>query len=289
VNSRTGLNLALVAVVATLAALSYFKPGTQHPAPTVRLIDLKPVEVHEIRVAVPGQKPTDLKLGPQGWQVTAPFILPADPNLMKTLLDYLDVPSRDSFPAAGRDLAQYGLDKPKAELWLNDSDYRFGGFQPVNNEQYVLAGGTIHLVDPQLFYRIDHDAYWWIDKALLPAGAEITALQLPDATLTRDKQGIWQLAPADPKVSADDIQRFLTAWEENLAISVAPIGKDAPQGEVAMSLAGQKAPLRFAILKDPDFLVLARPDLGIQYDLDDSLKDTLLRVAHAAPAAAKTK
>ena len=283
-NSRTGLNIALVAVVGALAALSYFKPGTPHPAATVRAIDLKPGEVREIRIAVAGQKTTDLKFGSFGWQITAPFTLPADPNLVKTLLDYLDVPSRDHFPAAGRDLAQYGLDKPKAELWLNGSEYRFGGFQPVSNEQYVLADGTIHLVDGALFYRLAHDPYWWIDKGLLPPGAQVTALQLPEATLTRDKDGIWQLSPADPKVSADDIQRFIQAWQENLAISVAPLGKGAPQGEVAVSLAGQKAPLRFAILKDPDFLVLARPDLGLQYDLDESLKDTLLQVTHAAPA-----
>lgn len=288
-NSRTGLNIALVAVVAALAALSYFKPGTPRPAATVRAIDIKPGAVKEIRIAAAGQKTTDLKFGSFGWQITTPFTLPADPNLVKTLLDYLDVPSRDHFPAAGRDLAQYGLDKPKAELWLNGSEYRFGGFQPVSNEQYVLAGGTIHLVDGALFYRIAHDPYWWIDKGLLPPGAHITALQLPDATLTRDKNGIWQLSPADPKVSADDIQRFIDAWQENLAISVAPIGKGAPQGEVAVSIAGQKAPLRFAILKDPDFLVLARPDLGLQYDLDESLKDTLLHISHAAPVPAKTK
>lgn len=288
-NSRTGLNIALVAVVAALAALSYFKPGTPRPAATVRAIDIKPGAVKEIRIAVAGQKTTDLKFGSFGWQITAPFTLPADPNLVKTLLDYLDVPSRDHFPAAGHDLAQYGLDKPKAELWLNGSEYSFGGFQPVSNEQYVLVDGTIHLVDGALFYRIAHDPYWWIDKGLLPPGAHVTALQLPDATLTRDKNGIWQLSPADPKVSADDIQRFIDAWQENLAISVAPIGKGTPQGEVAVSIAGQKAPLRFAILKDPDFLVLARPDLGLQYDLDESLKDTLLHISHAAPVPAKTK
>lgn len=285
-DSRTRLNLALVAAVTALAALSYFKPGTPRPAPTVRLIDFNASAVHEIRIAIAGQKTTDLKSGGSGWQLTEPFTLPADPNLVKTLLDYLDVPSRSHFPAAGHDLAQYGLDKPKAQLWLNGSEYSFGGFQPVDNEQYVLAGGTIHLVDGALFYRVAHDPYWWIDKGLLPPGARITALQLPDATLTRDKEGRWQLAPADSKVSADDIRRFMDGWEEDRAISVAAIGKGAPQGEVAVSLAGQEAPIRFAILKDPDFLVLARPDLGLQYDLDEDLRDSLLHVTRAAPAKA---
>jgi hypothetical protein len=45
---------------------------------------------------------------------------------------------------------------------------------------------------------------------------------------------------------------------------------------VAIALANGKSALRFVIMKDPDFLVLARPDLGLQYELDSGQRDTLL-------------
>lgn len=282
---RNRLNLALLAAVALLAALSYWKPGTQRPAPAVPMITLKAAEVRDIRIALPGQKPMELKLGDRGWQMTAPLAMPADQNLVRTLLDYLDAESETRFPAAGTDLANYGLDKPKVRLWLNGVGYAFGELQPVNHLQYVLAGDSIHLVNGALFYRVAHDAYWWLDKRLLPAGTRLTALQLPRATLTLDKHGAWQLSPGDASVSADDIQRLISAWQQALAISVAPMGKAPEQGEVSFSLAGAEQPLRFAILKDADFLVLARPDLELQYELDPSQRDTLLSLEHPQAAA----
>jgi hypothetical protein len=284
-NSRSRLNLALMAAVVALASLTYFRPGTKAPAPVVQLMQLKAAQVGKIRISLPGQKTVELTRSDRGWQMEAPLGMPADPNLVQTLLNTLDLTSEKHFPAAGAALAQYGLDKPKAELWLNGAEYAFGGLQPVDNLQYVLADGQIHLVNAILFYRIAHDPYWWVDKGLLPAGSHITALQLPQATFTLDKRGAWQLAPADASVSADDIQRLMDAWQGELAISVGPIGKDAHEGEVSVSIAGSDKPLRFAILKDPDFLVLARPDLGLQYELDTSLRDTLLSPGHKTAAA----
>lgn len=279
-NKRNRLNLALVVIVVILATLSHFRPGAKHPAPKQPLIQQTAAQITDIRIELPGQKPTVLTRGNRGWQMTAPLAMPADSNMVRTLLDYLDAESQDSFPAAGADLAKYGLNKPVAKLMLNGVEYDFGGLQPVDNLQYVLAGDRIHLINGALFYRIAHDAYWWVDKGLLPLGAHITAMQLPQTTLTMDKHGAWQLSPADASVSADAIQKLLDAWQQELAISVAPIGKDAPEGEVSLSIANDPKPLRFAILKDPDFLVLARPDLGLQYELDSSLRDTLLSFEH---------
>lgn len=279
------VNLILFLAVAALAALSYFGPLLKHAAPTVQPIAIKPGAVRDIRIQLPKQAVTELKFTDQGWQMAAPRMLPADPNLIKTLLDYLDQQSSVHFPAVQAELGKYGLDKPLAILWLNGTEFDFGGLQPVDNRQYLLAGGEIYLVNGALFYRLEHDADWWIDKGLVPPGAHITALQLPQATMTLDKKGVWQLAPADPSVSADDIQKLMDSWQEYLAISVAPMGKDPEEGEVSVSLANQKEPIRYAILKDPDFFVLARPDLGLQYELDSSLRDTLLSVKPPKPAA----
>ncbi len=285
-HSRGRLNLVLLATVVALASLTYFRPGTKAPVPAVQVITLKPAQIRDIRISMPDQKVTELKRGDHGWQMEAPFAMPADPNLVRTLLDTLDVTSDKQFPAAGAMLAKYGLDKPAAELWLNDMRYAFGGLNPVNNLQYVLTDDAVHLVNPMLYYRIAHVPYWWVDKGLVPIGSHISALQLPDATFTLDKHGVWQLAPADPSVSADAIQKLMDAWQQNLAIGVTPIGKDPEEGEVSITLANEAKPLRFAILEDPDFLVLARPDLGLQYELDSSLRDTLLSLHPAKPSAA---
>lgn len=275
-DKRSRLNLGLVLVVIVLGVLSRFRPGTKHPAAPVPLVAMKAAQINDIRIQLPGQTTTELLHDNRSWRMVAPRAMPADPNQVRTLLDYLDAESQTRFPASGTDLSHYGLTKPVAKLWLNGREYDFGGLQPVDNLQYVLTGGEIHLINGALFYRVAHDAYWWMDKSLLPIGSHITAMQLPHATLSLDKKGMWRLAPADDSVSADAIQGLLDAWQQDLAIAVMPIGKDPEEGEVSLSIANASQPIRFAILKDPDFLVLARPDLGLQYELDSSFRDTLL-------------
>jgi hypothetical protein len=51
-----------------------------------------------------------------------------------------------------------------------------------------------------------------------------------------------------------------------------------------VALAGVAEPLRFVILKDPDYLVLARPDLKLEYQLDPALRSSLLDLTRSAPA-----
>lgn len=284
-SGRTWLNLALVVVVAALAAVAYFRPGTKKPATGVPLVTLAASQVHDIRIELPGQPAAQLTRAASGWQVTAPLKLPADSGAVQTLLSELPSTSLEHFPASA-DVSQYGLNPPKLKLWLNGDEYDFGDTEPINNHRYVRHGATIHLSDSQLFYRAGHDPYWWLERQLLPAGAKITALQLPDASLSLDKNGRWQLAPRDDKVSADALQRLVDNWRSASAMSVAPLGKGTSDGEVALTLEGVAQPLRFAILKDDTYLVLARPDLGLQYELDSAQRNALLKPAESAKGAA---
>ena len=73
----------------------------------------------------------------------------------------------------------------------------------------------------------------------------------------------------------------MLAWQQARATGVAPIGGGKPDGEVSIMLAGAPAPLRFQILDDPDYLVLARPDLHLEYQLELSLSGSLLAPSHA--------
>lgn len=277
--SRRRLNLALVAVVAVLGALLLFKPG--HKASD----DIKPLiadtrNLTRIRVVLAGRPEIDLLREGQAWGVRAPIIWPADDVQVQDFLDSLDAPVEDGFPAKGADLSKYGLDKPLVRMWLDDVEYDLGDQQPVSKERYVLTGGQIELIDDYVFYRVARDTYGWLDKRLLSQGAHISAMQIPHATLTSDAKGSWQIAPADKTLTGADLTRFVQSWQDARAASLAPLGKGKPLGEVDITLTGQKQPLRFQILDDPDYLVLARPDLGFQYQLDLGPSGGLLAPSH---------
>ncbi|MDE1887875.1 MAG: DUF4340 domain-containing protein [Gammaproteobacteria bacterium] len=289
--TRLWLNLALAIIVAILVALVYFKPGHKRPAPAATLTRLQAPDVREIRIAQPDTATVELVRANGAWRMTAPANLPADQYLVKSLLDSLSAEIKSSFSAAPAKLAQYGLDPARVRLWINGTEFDFGDTEPLNNYRYVLSGGQVHVVSGMLFYRLAHRPYWWVSKRLLPAQAQITALQLPDATVTL-AGGKWQLAPADSAVSSDAIQTLVDNWQDAQAIGVEKAQAGKPAGEVAIELAGEKSALRFAILQDPNFFVLARPDLGIAYQLPADQRAALLnfKSSHAAPkAASKTR
>lgn len=273
--TRLWLNLALVIVVAILVALVYFKPGHKPPTPQQVLTRIAAQDVHDIKIAQPNAATVELMRQGSQWQMIAPAKLPADQYLVQSLLDSLPAVIKSSFAATPDKLAQYGLDPARVRLWINGTEFDFGDTEPLNNYRYVLSSGQVHLISGLLFYNIDHRPYWWVSKRLLPEHAKITAVQLPNATLTLSGDH-WQLAPANPAVSADAIQTLVDNWQNAQAIGVEEAVAGKPEGEVAIQLAGEQAPLRFAIQRDPNFFVLARPDLGIEYQLPDNQRDALL-------------
>lgn len=278
-NPRSRLNLALLALVALLGAFAYFRPGLKAPvqAPPVAA---DATALSDVRIALAGKPEIHLVRKGEAWRMRAPLDFPADAALMQGLLDSLDAPLERGFPAAGADLAKYGLDKPLARLWLDGKEYAFGLLQPVSKQRYVLTQGRVKLIDDYVFYRAARDAYSWLDHRLLPEGARITAMQLPQATLSQDAKGAWQIAPADRSLTGKDLTRFIGGWQKAIASSVAPYAKAKSLGEVSFQLAGVKQPLRMQVLDDPDYLVLARPDLGFEYQIDIRLLQTLMTPSH---------
>jgi hypothetical protein len=285
--SRLWLNLILVVIVAILAALVYFKPGTHKPKASIKLTNRKAADIQSIKIERDGMPTVELARTGEAWQMITPQKLSADTSLVKTLLDSLDEDVSSSFPVKQTRLSQYGLDPPHLRLWLDGTEFDFGDTDPIHNNRYVKTGDTVYLTDSLLYFRANHSPLWWANKRLLPKDAHIVGLQLPDMTLTL--KGIkWQLTPEDPAISSDAIQQLVDNWKNAQAIGTAKIGSGKPEGEVAIELAGDNQPVRFAILKSPDFLILARPDLGLEYELDSSQRSALLELK-AAKASAKSE
>jgi len=275
--SRLWLNLALLILIAILVSFVYFKPGVNKPKPPDVLTNLQATDINSIKIKPANMPAVELVRASSGWQMVAPRQLQADQFLVKTLLDNIHGDVSSGFPANQADLGQYALSPPHLRLWLNGTEFDFGGTEPIHNNRYVKTGDEIRLTGNLLYYRINHPPLWWASKKLLPEDARIIGLQLPDATLTL-KAGKWQLMPTNLAVSSDAIQTLVDNWKNAQAISTDNIGNGKPQGEVAIELAGSSQPLRFAILKDPNFLILARPDLGLQYELDSGQRPALLEL-----------
>lgn len=286
--TRLWLNAALVVIAVILAAVLYFKPGEKKPAPPTLLTQLQNSQVQNIKIVQPNTATVELTRENGTWQMTAPIKMRAEQYEIQSLLNSIRTEVKSSFAAPTTGLDKYGLAEPQLKLWLNGTEFDFGSTEPVDNYRYVLSGGQVHLINGMLFYYANHGPYWWLSKRLLPEGAVITALQLPNASLTL-KGTNWELAPANPAISIDAINALIENWQDAEAIGTAKIGNGQAEGEVAIQIKGESTPLRFAILKDPNFFVLARPDLGIEYQLATSQRDELLTFKNPSkPPAATT-
>jgi len=285
-NKRNALNLGLLAGVVALGLITWLEPGHKPKPKPPKLTALKPAQVQDIRIVRAKGKDIALKRVDDGWQMQAPVTAPANDWQVQSLLRVAKTESLSATPASGLDLATYGLDKPAARLYLNKLELDFGNRTPLDDRRYVLIGNTIHTIQDVAYYHLIGRYTRYIDTRLLPQHAKIEGLTLPGMKLTLDK-GKWELQPKPARYSADAVSRLVEAWQYASGLSVAPYTKvkhgAKKDEEVQVRLAGEKAPLVFRIVARKPDLILARPDLGIEYHLpQDQAKKMMTLTADIA-------
>lgn len=278
-NSRTWLNLALVILVAASAALMFYLPGPDKPAPPPALTALTPGQITRIAIERNDQPTlTFVKEGPH-WRMTAPLRMPANTFRVESLLDITRTPSHARLDAAAQDLTQFKLAAPRVRVRLNDLEIAFGDTDPLNQRRYVRIGPTLHLIDDSDYYNLIALPTVWVSNALLAPDSRLIALELPGRKLTRQADGSWQAAPPPASASsADAVPTLVNEWTHAQALEVKPYQAANAQAQVTLRLQGQPQPLRFEVLAYTPELILARPDLGVQYHLVAELAERLLIV-----------
>jgi hypothetical protein len=270
--SRFILNLVLLAVVAALAAVAFLEPGKKKPeAKPLATVDDKALTA----VTLKNRDTITFAKQDGHWRLTAPFEAPANDIRVRQLIDIAKANSEAEYPVKPEDLAKFELDKPKATLTLGDATLQFGGSDPINMRRYVQVGDTLHLVADDFFHHLTAGATDYVDKKLLPETAKIKEIFLPGLKATLGQDGTWTREPAGEATA--NLNELLTAWNSARAIDVKRLDKPA-QGDVIRIGLVDGNPVEFVIVqKDPD-LLLARQDLGLQYELTGESARQLLNL-----------
>ncbi|HET7570403.1 MAG TPA: DUF4340 domain-containing protein [Gammaproteobacteria bacterium] len=286
---RWWLNIGLLVVLVALGLLIWFKPGAESKKPKTTITTLVPASIKTIRIAQPNQKTAVFKRQGGHWQMLKPIAAPADGALIKNWLASVDEASTRSYPIKGLDLKQFGLKPPKLTLTLNDQKLEFGSSDPLDHQRYIRRGDTVYLANDMLFYQLQGDPLSFVSKRLLPKDAKIVALTLPNLKVTHADNGDWQLTPTKPKIDSDQIQKLIDAWQRAQAFNVKSIDTSKSTGEVVVQLQGRKEPIHFNILKNDSVLALARPKLGVEYQLPANRRDDLLKLTPKSNKSADKK
>lgn len=285
---RALLNIWLVVALAALVWVVWQEPGHPPKPATVKLTGLTPAAVDKI-VITNRHGTISLAKRDGAWWMTEPVKVAANPVRVDSLLQVAGAESVSRFPAAGKDLSAFGLSKPLVSLRLNDSELAFGGVAPVDQRRYVQVGDIVHLIADRYSFALTADAAAWVSRDLVPKGAEVVALELPEAKLSRSGKGAWTVTPADEKISQDVVQAVIKAWQEAQALRVAPYDKRPAHGKVVIGLEGGQSPLQYEIITRKPALILARPGIGMQFYLESDQSQRLLTLGKPATAESTDK
>jgi hypothetical protein len=270
---RARLNLVLLAVAAGLGTAVFFAQKKEPAGPP--LTSFKPDAVTRIGLEHPGAPAIRLEKQDGHWQLVMPVVAEADEFEVNGLIALAD---RETRKLEGGSLKDLDLDPPQFTLTLNDTAIGFGGVEPLEFRRYVKTGSAVWMIEDPPGAAMDKDYADLVSKNALPPGVQIERIELPALTLARSADGAWTLSPADPKASADQMQKLAQAWGSARAMwnEMAPAGK--PSGErVRVTLKGGVVREFVVAAREPQ-LKLQRADLGVTLVLSKALGDELLKL-----------
>ena len=210
----------------------------------------------------------------QQWHLIKPVDISANQFRIKTLLNLLGTISHAQYKVDDLDLKKYGLDQAGTYISFNDTKIEFGIINPINNLRYVRMNDELHLIDDHYYPLLSSQTGTLIARELLPAGTKINKLVLPEQTLARDENDLWK---STNDISSDAIVETVQQWTHKQAFAVHDYVERASLGEIQAYIENNKTPVLFNITDVDPWLIIARPDIKLEYHFNLEDYDTLLR------------
>jgi hypothetical protein len=284
---RKHLNLLLGALALCLVATVYFSREKPEPPPPP-LTTLNSSDINRILIQHAGHPDIRLEKRKNEWWLAAPVETRAEAVEVGAILDLVTRPSQRRYPVAEMELDAVGLAKPDWSIQLNDVRIEFGVTDPIESRRYVRLGDTVHLVEDPPSAALDADYNDLVARRLLPANARITRLQLPGLALDRTGKDGWIVTPKSADTSADAAQQLVDAWLNAQAMWITPLDrKRSTLGSVTIQVGDEN--FSFDILDRKEQLVLARPEIGVQFTLPKTLDSDLFELKPPPEKKAETE
>lgn len=277
--SRSLLNIALFLVVVLLAVYIYDTDKREQASSTSeQLTQLSADEISQIHIQH-NQRHIELRRDDDNWRMLRPINITANSFRIDTLLNMLNTVSHAAYSTAELALDKYGISDASTSISFNDITIDFGVVNPINNYRYVRINDTVYLIDDHFYPLLSSQTGTLVARELIDSDAIIDKLVLPQQTLFRDENNLWRSSDdTDP----DAISETLHHWQNSQAFGVHNYMQREPQADISVYLAGDAEPVRFYVTDTDPWLIIARPDLDIEYHFNLEFYDRLLK-----PGAAK--
>ncbi len=242
------------------------------------ITQLKPQDIDSIRIETSDQT-IQLQKQAGRWQITQPLAWLASNIAAERLSTLANTPFSSNLEKDQIDLSKLGLRIPKAVVTLNQQAIYFGDVNQIGNRRYLLVDPMIYLVEDIHYAFISQGVGGLVDNRLLPPALNLRSLQFPSFELRREQQG-WTASAANK--SAEQITRLVENWQQTEARSVRNYDRAlTPLSKVRVALQDESK-LEFYLLSIKPEIILARPDLNLQYHFPEQLYYDLLSLDPAS-------
>lgn len=263
-------NAILSVIVLSLAVLMWLtRPQMANPAVST-LSSIKPESVEQIKLELGGRDAPSIILSRQdaGWMLLQPIEMPADPAAVAEILRLLNSRSQQQLSIAEVDLKKLKLNPPLWRVSLDEQSFSIGGTDAINGYRYVGTNGQIHLVADLNANRFDNNYADLVSRKLLPQGAQVTLISIPDSSL-----GQRQITWLNPSA-----EMLFQHWQQAQAQwMLRPSDLDFQQVHSRINLQLDNGhSLDFLIHSLSPRLELIRPELDLMYVFPESASSELI-------------
>lgn len=256
------LNLALLIFFVALASIIYLSKNKSN-----ELEKLSNTQAHDIQSITIHHNKNTTRLARQKdghWQITQPISIAANNFRVKSVLNLLNAPVHNKYSSTDIDLSKIGLDKPDTTIKLDNETITFGIINPATNLRYIKKGNFVYTIEDVYYPLLSSSFSTLVSLNLLPENSVITKLILKNQTISKNKKDFWQ---SNIDISADNINKTIDHWQHDQAFGIHEYMKRDSLGEVFVYLK-DKPPVSYMITDTDPWLILARPELGLEYHLD---------------------
>lgn len=270
--SRSILNVVLFIVFLALTLSLYIVKNSTTTSKNI-LTDTKSEKISRISIQH-NKRVIILKKDKGVWRMIEPINISANSFRIDTILKLLNAASHGQYLADDLDLNKYGLDKPVTSIRFDNIEISFGITNPVNNYRYVKTNEKIHLIGDYFHPLLSSQIGTLIARNLLPTDAKIKKLILPDQILELNKNNTWTSSEDTP---ADAIVDTISSWKNDQAFGVHNYIKRKSLGNIDVYINNRDEPLHFEITDTEPWLIIARPELDIEYHFNTEFYNQLIK------------
>lgn len=265
------LNLFLFIFVVILATIIYLSSEENLALET--LTDTNRESINAITIRHNDSITSITRKDDNQWQITQPVNIAANNFRINTILNLLNAPVHNQYLLKDIDKRTTGLDDSQTTIRFNDQVIEFGIVNPVTNLRYVKLGNLVDTIEDVYYPLLTSHFGTLVSLNLLPANSTINKLVLPQLTLARDNNGVWQ---SDENINADRIAEIIDHWQHDQAFGIHDYMPRKQLGEISVYISGREQPLVFTISDTDPWLILARPDIKLEYHLEKEAYNNLI-------------